>query len=191
MSNNKPLIVFDVNGVLCHRHKIAHSYLGTIPQEDISREPKVVGARHLRLPNFKVFIRPGVVELLKRLAVDYDIGFWSSGTYLNMNSIVTYFIQQTSITPKFTWYRSQCVRDPEPITNHSTIKPVSRLLAEGIVTDANQVYFVDDSPSKLRFNNPDNCIIVSKYNPTLSKSVESPDPIEDISSIVLEKLGIS
>ena len=137
------LVVLDVTGVLCQR-----VYTGD---------------------GFQITIRPFVQEFLSFLYKNYEVAFFTSTNYVNANPII-----QSLLTPeqkqktKFFWYRDRTRFDPQPIESYDTIKMIQDIIDCPTINydrryTLQNILLVDDSPRKVRLNNPDSVILVNSY----------------------------
>ena len=145
------LLLLDINGVLCYR-----------TTEDIS------GELVIKLPKCSVALRPGYQIFLDFCYYRYKIAFFSSTTYQNANDIL-----ETLLTPNqkkrtlFRWFRDRTHYDPDT-NDHSTIKLLSDVFDNPVVNSYRQftsrnTLLCDDSPSKIRFNNPNNIVLINPF----------------------------
>lgn len=141
----KPLVVFDINGVLCHRSRSKTTWT----------------------------YRPEIITLLSHLATKYHIAFWTSMLPTNAKPIVTDITSHTGIIPVFLWYRRPEDVDPEN-TTYGTIKLLSKITARYPHYNESNVVMVDDSAVKMRFNPECSYIIVEPYTGVTDPNYQQP-----------------
>ncbi len=163
---DRPLIVLDLNGVLCYRHRCSKKAMRYLPK---------FGLENFKVGAHMVYLRPFAKEFIKYCLDNYHLGFLTSTTKKNAEPILKRLIPKEDWSKvKFFWYRDHTQADPEigtnPLTpNHSTIKKIDEILAskeinpDGIYNYHN-VTICDDSKRKLRFVPPKNYVLVGSFN---------------------------
>ncbi len=158
----KKLIVLDVNGVLCYKiskHK-----------DNIKNRTNI-----LELSYNNVYFRPGAKKFLEWLFERYKVAIYSSTTFKNIKPILNYLMPKLYKKLVFLWCRDRCTLDPDygtdtQIFKYSTIKLLSSILENPNINERriykkNNVLFLDDSPSKMRFNPVNSYYILKSYHP--------------------------
>ena len=132
------LLILDINGVLCC--KIAN----------------------------QVVLRPDYKEFLSFCFDNFTVAFFSSTTYKNANAIINKLLsseQRSKVA--FFWYRDRTRKDHE-MGGYSTIKNLIDVFDNPVINKENKynkynTLICDDSPTKLRFNDEQNVIIVQEF----------------------------
>lgn len=144
----KPLIIFDLNGIFIDR-KYEKPSADNIPD----------GAQ--QLGNFLVWKRPGLTEFLDRVFQVADVGVWSSVNKWNADLISKHAFGDYHEKLVFVFDQSLCV--PLPGDNpHKPIflKNLSSIWEKFPQYNASNTLIIDDSDAKM-VNNPQQCY----YNP--------------------------
>lgn len=177
-TNDKPLLLLDINGVLCI--KITKPEYNRIikDNDDAFSEMKVI-----KLLSYYVVVRPGCYEFLNFVYTNFDVGYFSSTTQKNARGILNSIIsQEQEDETKVFWFRDRTHFDPDsgfvegvnyitgvPSTVFDTIKLLSDIYDNPIINcrrqynDGNTI-LCDDSEKKTRFNNSNNVIIFPKFD---------------------------
>ena len=166
----KPLIVIDVNGVLCEKVYV----------ENLEKErDKILSETSFTtiiLNKFVVYIRPNVHEFLEFCFANYDVGFFSSTTYQNANRILGQLLtKDQNMRAKFLWYRDRTRLDPDwkkedkKTKKFDTIKMIQDVLECPAINEdrrysVDNTILLDDSETKTRFNDPQNILVVKTFN---------------------------
>lgn len=136
-----PLIVLDINGMLC-----------------IKLEKRTPGS--VRCPSYDVKLRPYVTEFLHHMYTYYKVAFFSSTTEKNAipicNALLT---EEQRNNTLFFWFRDKTRTDPES-NDHSTIKLVHDIRE---IYDYAKILIIDDSATKLRFNHASEVLVCDTY----------------------------
>lgn len=182
----KPLLVLDINGLLCY--KVKQPYM------------KPDDGNFLDRKFYRVYRRPGVEEFLEWCLKNYDVAMWSSTTTYNAQPILKWlFPLRGTLKPvKFSWYRDRTNLDPDynidnRVQNHDTVKNLVNIWSDPYVNDSRRynkfnTLIVDDSVRKTRFNNEDNVLIVDKYSPIACEaSEENTSWVELLQDRIVEK----
>ena len=177
-TKDKPLLLLDINGVLCI--KITKLEYNKIIKDntDAFSEMKVI-----KLLSYYVVVRPGCYEFLDFVYTNFDVGYFSSTTQKNARGILNSVIsQEQEDETKVFWFRDRTHFDPDSgsiqgvnyITNTSatvfdTIKLLSDIYDNPILNHRRQynggnTILCDDSERKTRFNNSNNVIIFPKFD---------------------------
>ncbi len=177
MNNIKPLIILDLNGVLCYK----------IPkdEDDVINKDNLISAEY-----HNIYIRPNVKKFIFWLLKEYSVAIFSSTTYKYVNIILNnIFTNNQRKQLVFLWCRDRCTLDPEfknnlTIKKHETIKLLSSVIGNPYINskriyDLNNTLFLDDSPNKMRYNNKNNYYILESYHP--DKKI---DDINDIKIVI-------
>ena len=146
----RPLLLLDITGVLCHK---------------VDK-----GKGIIKVNSYDVNPRPGHVEFLQTAFKEFEVGFFSSTTKTNADPILKALLtkEQYKACILF-WYRDRTRFDPEVGDNDfATIKVLDDLFANPIANrekkwNKTNTLIVDDSPSKVRFNDPMNVVMVESY----------------------------
>lgn len=128
---NKPLVIFDLNGVLLE--STHHKHRALIPYDAMARKKYV-------------YFRPGVREFLAWALHHpaFDVAIWTSNIRANADALVSLLFTETQKKRlKFVYCRDECKTFPD----YSSIKPIERVLALGY--SLGSVLFCDDSPEKM------------------------------------------
>lgn len=162
----KKLLALDINGILCYKHFI----------KDKSPINNVSNSEELAVGGFVVFLRPHARHFLSFCFDNYDIGFYSSTTRKNAQPILDVLLtddQKKKV--KFYWYRDRTRLDPDwkkkpDIKQYDTVKLIQDILDCPTINEsrnynAENVFLIDDSMKKTRFNDPKNVFIVKTFNP--------------------------
>ena len=76
-SLSKKLLIFDINGVLCHHCKDTNNY---------SKHKDNI--KYYRTRNHCLIQRPNVLELFNTLSQEFDLAIWTSANPTNADAIV-------------------------------------------------------------------------------------------------------
>lgn len=152
------LLVLDINGVLCRKY----------------RQPPPVKSKLkiIKLPSYKVVFRPGYKEFLKFCYQHYDIGYFSSTSPINAGKILYKMLTVDQRNANvFEWFRDRTRIDPEDLHEEypRTIKNLTDIFTHPYINATNiyhraNTLICDDSPSKVRFNNPLNVILTQPFD---------------------------
>ena len=159
----KPLVVLDLNGVLCYRLRVS---------KNVAKRAPNFGLERFRVNQYIVYIRPFAREFIKHCLNDYQLGFYTSTTKANAEPILRRLIDESDWNSvKFFWYRDHTVKDPDigrnPLTpTYSTIKTVKAVLDVYPDYRSNDILMCDDSVQKLRFVAKKNQLLVRPFDLT-------------------------
>ena len=173
----KPLLVLDINGVLCRK----------VPKD-------YKGPTDLDLSGYKVILRPGCREFLEKCYQNFTVGFFSSTTYKNAGPILgSLLTPEQDKTTLFKWFRDRTSLDPNwtlgpdgrrvsshhswgsdislpqiKLKDHSTVKRLTSVFESPFINrdrtfDWTNTIVCDDSIEKLRFNPRSNCFVVPSF----------------------------
>jgi len=167
------LVILDLSGTLIHKYDYNRN--ATKPKSTLIYNKEFYQLIHLKNGR-KITPCYGLVDFIESLMSKYRVAIWSSTTDYNTNPIIK------SIFPKhiierflFIWHREFTELDPdygkegyEHIQKYDTIKPIDNIKASPIINysrkwDRHNMIIIDDSPDKLRFNPPENNIVVPTY----------------------------
>ncbi len=158
----KPLIVLDLNGVLCFRSRIH-------PNSNFDH----LGLECFKIRDKMIYIRPFAREFIKYCLKYYQLGFFTSTTKKNAYPILKRLISPEDWSSvKFFWYRKQTDPDPDigknPLTRkYSTIKLIEPILKSPYINcNYQDIIICDDTEQKLRFIPESNKIIVKSFDLT-------------------------
>jgi len=170
ISKEKKLIILDISGILCGKESnfdVEHPDLKLI-----------------HITNYyRIFLRPGALQFVKRCLENYDVGIFSSTTYPNvkpvLNSLFGY-IERKKL--KFIWCRDRCELDPdykpnsgekneeneEKINKYDTIKILKRIIDNPCINlnrkyNLDNILMFDDSIRKMRFNPKGSYSIIEEF----------------------------
>lgn len=164
MAAPSKLLILDLNGLICHKDR----------EHPVDEQNKL--GPHDDFYQFKVYrvlSRPHFLEFFTRLFDNnYEVALWTSTTEYNGKRIIEWMIPQIIQNKfKFIWYRDRTRLDPdfgtnEEITQYDTVKNLQDVWSHPYVNgyrrfNALNTCIVDDGPHKMRFNAPDNVILVS------------------------------
>ena len=171
-SKNKPLVIFDLNGVLCYRH-----------DDDTMDCDFVVEGR-------SIVLRPGCRDLLEEMYKNYDIGFFTSMTAKNGLPLLKTMLSRTQLSKtKIMWFRDRTRIDWEN-EGYKTVKNLVDIVDNPINNWDNKlklqdILIIDDDRVKVRFNNPDNYLIIDSF---------TGDPTDDcllnLPTLIAEKIEL-
>jgi hypothetical protein len=167
LSNDKRLIVLDINGLLCHRYYINDD-------NDLFKIKKMLdlnNVNYFTIGKILCVIRPHVQRFLNFCYNIADVGFFSSMTSKNGIALLSQILTAEQYkSTKFMWFRDKTTPDPQPIKEYSTVKYLSTIF-ESSEINADKLYnykntlIIDDSMEKLRFNPSNNIVKVDSYEP--------------------------
>lgn len=109
----------------------------------------------------RIYKRKGLNDFLDYLAERYYIGIYTSITEVNLKTILKVKPFDGFNRFSFILSRKDTNKDPEPINEWDTIKNISKIREE--FPRFNKILLLDDSPRKVRFNKPEEVLIVKKY----------------------------
>lgn len=177
----KKLVVLDINGILCCKYFICSNKnkYGEKDKTDRDVIKSLIKLPCLDLPKFIVFLRPHVKEFLDFCFLNYDVGFFSSTTEKNAGEILSVLLSDVQKKKvKFFWYRDRTRLDPDygkdsEIKNFDTVKLLDDIIESPMINyerkyNENNIFLLDDSEKKTRFNNSDNVIIIPSFDMKLS-----------------------
>lgn len=178
----KPLILLDVNGLLCLKIK--------------PNDPRYITTEKLSFPPYyDVIARPGIKELLAKLAEKYTLGIYSSTTYKNINEILGLLYGKDKRPFLFIADRELTKNDPDygtdpTINEYDTIKVLSQIWENPTrnykrIWNSSNTLLIDHELKKLRFNAEQNILIVDEFNP----QTESPADLEKLIQMIDEKIS--
>jgi len=140
------LLVLDINGVLCC---------------------KVPSGGNIKLRSYEVKFRPYVKEFLNYAYKNFNVAFFSSTTEPNARMILNALLDEEQREKTvFYWFRDKTKKDEE-LGGHETIKLASDVKQEY----GERILIIDDSASKMRFNDPKDYIICKSYDGSDDSSV--------------------
>lgn len=154
-------LFLDLNGLICLRVD--------------GSSPSISGIKELKVFKDKLYLRPReeVEELLDYLSKRTVLSIYSSMTMKNITPLLKHY--QLKDRFRFILSREYTQLDPEyggdpDISAHATIKTVGAIIKNPVINgdrklNIENVLICDDSFSKLRFNNPNNILIVEPWNP--------------------------
>jgi TFIIF-interacting CTD phosphatase-like protein len=139
----KPLIIFDLDETLIH-----------------SRDVPLERPADYVLERLNVYFRPNAVDLILAAAKNHEIGVWSAGSELYVESIVKQLFP-INIKPLFVWNRDHCHAKFE-LAHFQTMfsKDLNKIQDFGY--SLKNTLIIEDDPLKIRDFGA-NAIIVSQY----------------------------
>jgi RNA polymerase II subunit A small phosphatase-like protein len=139
----KALVIFDLDETLLHSR-----------QEWLDREPDYV------LDRLAVYFRPNALKLIEAVAKKFEIGVWSAGSPLYVDSIVERMFG-TDVKPLFVWNRDHCTAKFE-FSYFQTLflKDLNKMGDFGF--DLTSTLIIEDDPVKVR-DFARNALFVSQY----------------------------
>lgn len=166
-SDDKPLLILDVNGLLCYKlYK---------PNYD-EKNPPCDNYDKIKINNFYVYLRPDIKSFLSRCFVIGDVGFWSSTTRFNAEPLLDYILTDSQKDKViFRWYRDHTRfnplfgKDPE-IKVSDTIKDLNDIWSNPVVNrdrkyNQQNTILCDDDPKKVSVNEDKNIILAETFDP--------------------------
>lgn len=162
----KKLLILDINGVFCR--KLAPNIVFKLVKAFKKGEyPNYC----IKVPKSKIGIefRPGYKDFFETLRYKYHIAIFSSSTFWNCTSVLDVLPEMQW---EFLWYRDHTHRDPDigttGVDGYATIKKLDDVYDNPVINEKGEwsehnTVIVDDSPAKMRFNNPNNVIIVRSF----------------------------
>jgi hypothetical protein len=159
--NVKPLIVLDINGVLLTR---VYKKTGSVIQTP--------GIHPIDCKGFYVYPRPWVKEFLATVFKMADIGIATSMGKINANLCIDAIFEQEQ------------KRKLAFIATDLNIKNIDALPIN--ITQNRRVFFVDDGIEKMVKNHIKDYYIISKFDPSHSKSDNALYVLQKILHILLE-----
>jgi hypothetical protein len=175
MKRGKPLLVLDINGVLCYKHVKGKGTAGVKSEVKGEKVLEVNEKTTFKAPSYRVTQRPHLDQFLGFCFEHYNIGFLSSTTFKNANHILQAVLSKEQFDATlFCWYRDHTHFDPDykpgqkGVTKFETVKYIADIYNNPVVNynrvfHPNNVLLVDDSEQKTRFNPAQNIILVSPY----------------------------
>lgn len=120
---------------------------------DLNGVLSLSGKRRLEITKY-------AIDFVKSLQRKYSVAIWTSTTFKNANPAIEYCFKNLK-PPLFEWYRDKT--DPDyhnELNPYATIKNISKV-REYFPLYQN-ILIVDDSASKIRFNNPEESLVIEK-----------------------------
>lgn len=160
------LLVLDLNGILCHKAYKEEDTLDRSIYKSIS------------LDKHNIYLRPKAKRFLNKILnlKNLEVAIFSSTTYPNVNLILNELItteQRKKL--KFLWCREHCTLDPDygtrdDVKEYTTIKKLETITDHPYINmkrlyNSTNVLFIDDEPSKMRYNPKSSYHILSGYDP--------------------------
>lgn len=155
------LILFDVNGVLCFKVR-EKTELAGLDDQDI-----------IKAASYWMVLRPGIVEILRRLSKEHTLGIFSSTTFKNVNPILS-VLEKHGVKFSIKAYREYTQLDPDfekndNIKEFDTVKRLNMIWQHPYFNTQRQwnernTLLIDDSTLKTRFNNDANVLIVESFD---------------------------
>lgn len=119
--------------------------------------------------------RPYLDSFLDVLFANYDVAVYTSTEERNASLILEeIFTEQQRRMLKFVWYRDRTQLDPDygvvkGVKSFDTIKDLALVILSPTINSnriysENNILIIDDSKSKLRFNLPDNCLVIPPFS---------------------------
>lgn len=146
----KKLVIFDMNGVLCHRCK---------------KNNTINGFKIIKNKRLSVIVRPGIIDFLNRCLEDYDIAFWTSGSERALSDFINYIADRLDFNPLFIWY-------------HGKIKDIKLVLEEYSDYTEDNIVIIDDTYKKISMNK--NFIVPDKFDITTNDINFHIEKLEDL-----------
>ncbi len=178
---SKKLLVLDLNGVLIDKkYSLMKEHL------DLSE-----GNDFFCFGDFVIFLRNGCLSLIENLSKKYTLGLWSSTHRKNVIKILEKFFENYRLYFNFVWCREKTLLDPHydslstSIEKFDTIKPIEFILHDPIINEnrvwnEKNVLIVDNSESKLRFNNEKNTLLIPVFDADRRETFLFPSNIEEM-----------
>jgi hypothetical protein len=166
---NKQLLILDINGILCRK---------------LALNAEVKGSCYT-LRSYKIQARPKVREFLLECLSRYDVGIYTSTTANNADSILKSILGPKIVDRfKFVWYRPQTDPDPDDTSGYDTIKTIKKVLDDSTINKdgfygLTRTLIVDDSITKVRFNDIDNVLVLPSYDGSDDDIMTVLDGIDD------------
>ena len=173
------LIILDMNGLLCKK----------VPDESNHSlfDPKVKIAR---IKNYVLYIRPGIHNFMDKLLKNYKVAIFSSTTQKNLFASLKAILGNHTVKRlDFIWDRSRTRHDPDygidvSIKGHQTVKILKDVWDNPIINpwkfwNQTNTICIDNDHMKLRFNKPENIIIVPEWEAKSTK-----DKSQNLSELV-------
>ncbi len=143
IETKKALVIFDLDETLIHSS-----------QHRLEREPDFV------IERLSVYFRPFARDLIDAVWRKFEIGVWSAGSPLYVDTIVKTIFPE-AVKPLFVWNRDHCTKHFERSYFQALfLKDLNKTLDFGY-TLANTL-IIEDDPVKVR-DFPTNAIIVKQY----------------------------
>lgn len=156
-STVRPLLVLDISGVLCLKHK---KYINSNSSN----------LQLIRINKYWIQLRPGLKEFLDFCYNNYDIGFLSSTPNHNGEEMIRHILSYNQIRDTiFFWYRDHTYIDREFPNSYETLKRIGDVLDNPIINRNNNYHWnntiiCDDTFTKVRFNPPENVVLVKPFD---------------------------
>ena len=159
--NRKPLIILDINGLLCCKRELTPSPLSLTPSP-LSLTPI------LKTEYYEVFARPHAKEFLSTMFRLYTVSFFTATTYSNAHKILAAILTKNQLERcLFTWYRNQTREDTEGVESYATVKKLEDVFSypkiKKLGYDYTNTLIIDDSESKMRYNPSKNVVICKPF----------------------------
>lgn len=188
---NSKLLILDLNGILVDKKYIPSS----------EKYEFCEGEEHFSFGDFVVFLRKGCLSLLRSLSEKYTLAIWSSTHRKNVEKILENFLPEYKNLFKFVWCREKTLLDPEydieekntTIKKFDTIKPIDLIIHDPILNEnrmwgLKNILIVDNSESKLRFNDSKNTLIIPLFDAEKRDTFSFPENIEKVIEDKFEKM---
>lgn len=112
--------------------------------------------------NHKIILRPYYKEFLDFCYLHFNVGFFTSTTEKNAKLILNQLLTQEQFNQTtLMLFRQHTHRDYESYKIYDTIKNLNDVY-DTMYHDKNTI-LIDDSPEKVRYNNPKNIIICETF----------------------------
>lgn len=134
----KPLIILDLNGILCHRIRDKDGEIGNPYRDSIAN-----------IAMTPIISRPALPEFLKMLDDHFCLAVWTSAKAKTANKLLKVLFPDT-IREKllFVWSQSQCKSIRTNSNNTLFQKPLQSVFQKYPLWNESNTILVDDSPEK-------------------------------------------
>jgi len=156
----RPLLILDLNHLLCDRVDRRHFLKGAQPDATIG--------------NANIFVRPNLKDFLLFLLERFTLAVWTSATYRNAGDLVHFLFGEIERELSFFWTQEDCTRinirgRHKPLF----LKELSRVWDRYGWFNPSNTVLLDDSPEKCKRNPPHTAIHPASY--FFSKETEALD----------------
>jgi carboxy-terminal domain RNA polymerase II polypeptide A small phosphatase len=139
----KPLLILDLNGILCHRLRNKKDSPILKPEEDYYRSPMA------KIANTPIIPRPDLDDFLNFVDQHFALAIWTSAKSKNATNLVQTLVpEHIKARLLFVWAQHDCECDDPNVADPNFIKDLQKVWDKFPVWNERSTLLIDDSPEK-------------------------------------------